>query len=192
MNSDQGGNPDTANPVVDEALQSAPFDEAIVDETRPESRDEELERLHSEVADANNRVLMAQADLENFRKRMRRDMEDQIRFASIPIVSDLLHVRDNLVRAAEAAKSSGTDSSDALLEGVKMLVKHFDDTLAKHGISPIESVGRAFDPNFHQAISQMPNSQFPNGTIAYEAVTGFQMHGRVVRPSQVIVSTGSE
>ncbi len=107
-----------------------------------ETRDEEMARLRGEVADANNRVLMAQADLENFRKRMRRDVEDQIRFAAIPIVNDLLQVRDNLVRAVEAAAAGEAANNDGLRDGVKMLVKQFDDTLAKHAITAIASVGQ--------------------------------------------------
>ncbi len=175
---------------IDEVMAEQAAAEAA-SQTVAETRDEEMERLRSEVADANNRVLMAQADLENFRKRMRRDMEDQIKFAAIPIVNDLLQVRDNLVRAIEAAAvGEAASSHDALREGVKMLVKQFDDTLAKHSITSIVSVGQTFDPNLHQAISQMPSAEIPAGAIAYEAVTGFEMHGRVIRPSQVIVSTG--
>jgi molecular chaperone GrpE len=168
------------------------FDEAFAGQAVEETRDEEMDRLRSEAEDANNRVLMAQADLENFRKRMRRDVEDQIRFAAIPVVADLLQVRDNLVRAIEAAAvaDSQATSNDGLRDGVTMLVKQFDDMLGKHGITPIASVGEKFDPNFHQAIAQMPNAEFPAGTIAHEAVRGFQMHGRVIRPSQVLVSTG--
>lgn len=174
---------------IDEVMAAEGSNDSVT-ETKIESRDEEMERLRSEVADANNRVLMAQADLENFRKRMRRDVEDQIKFAAIPVVNDLLQVRDNLVRAVEAAAAGEAASHDGLREGVKMLVKQFDDTLAKHAITAIASVGQTFDPNLHQAISQMPSSDIPAGAIAYEAVTGFEMHGRVIRPSQVIVSTG--
>ncbi len=184
----------TTEPSANEETESSrsAFDEAIVEQATEETRDEEMQRLRREVDDANNRVLMAQADLENFRKRMRRDVEDQIRFAAIPVVSDLLQVRDNLVRAIEAAAPTDgqATSTDGLRDGVKMLVKQFDDMLGKHRIMPIASVGETFDPNFHQAIAQIPNADFPAGTIALEAVTGFQLHGRVIRPSQVLVSTG--
>jgi molecular chaperone GrpE len=180
------------NPNEKVNVDSTALDEAMAEQAIEETRDEEISRLRGELEDANNRVLMAQADLENFRKRMRRDVEDQIRFAAIPVVTDLLQVRDNLVRAIEAAASADTQatSNDGLREGVEMLVKQFDDLLGKHGITAIASVGETFDPNFHQAIAQMPNAEFPAGTVAHEAVTGFQLHGRVIRPSQVLVSTG--
>ncbi|MGV3485509.1 MAG: nucleotide exchange factor GrpE [Planctomycetaceae bacterium] len=179
-------------PSDDPVDSSSSYDEAIVEQAIEETRDEQMDRLRSEVEDANNRVLMAQADLENFRKRMRRDVEDQIRFAAIPVISDLLQVRDNLVRAIDAAASAESEAAsiDGLREGVRMLIKQFDDTLGKHGISSIPAVGEPFDPNVHQAIAQVPNADHPAGVIAHEAVTGFQMHGRVIRPSQVLVSTG--
>lgn len=176
----------------DSAESRSPFDEAIAEQALEETRDEQMDRLRGEVEDANNRVLMAQADLENFRKRIRRDVEDQIRFAPIPVVSDLLQVRDNLVRAIDAAATADAEATsiDGLRDGVRIVIKQFDDTLSKHGITPIPAVGEPFDPNFHQAIAQVPNAEHPAGIIAHEAVTGFQMHGRVIRPSQVLVSTG--
>lgn len=165
-------------------------DEAIASEEQTQTRDEEMDRLRGELEDANKHVLSAQAELENFRKRMRRDVEEQLKFAALPLVADVLQVRDNLVRAIEAAKTSDAGTTDSLRDGVALLVKQFDDTLGKHGITAIAAVGETFDPNIHQAISQMPSAEHAAGLIAYEAATGFQMHGRVVRPSQVIVSTG--
>ena len=70
-----------------------------------------------------------------------------------------------------------------------MVAKQLDDALGKHGVREIPAEGELFDPNYHEAISQMPSDQ-PEGTVAHVAVTGFQMHDRVVRPSQVVVSAG--
>lgn len=151
--------------------------------------DSELSRMKREVDQANQRVLLAQAELENFRKRTRKDYEDQLRFAALPLIEDLLQVRDNLMRAIEAA-STASGSVESLQAGVNMVAKQLDDILAKHGIRPIQSIGETFDPNFHQAIAQAPSETHDPGIIAIEATTGFQMHGRVVRPSQVVVSTG--
>ena len=161
----------------------AAFDSASV----PETRDEEMERLRVTAAEADKRVLMAQAEAENFRKRMRRDFEDQLKFASVPMITDILEVRDNLIRAMDAA--DGSADSAGLKEGVAMVRKQLDDALAKYGVREIPTEGELFDPNFHEAISQMP-SEVAAGMVAHVAVTGFQMHDRVVRPSQVVVSTG--
>ncbi|MCG8649160.1 MAG: nucleotide exchange factor GrpE [Pirellulales bacterium] len=154
-----------------------------------ETRDEEMERLRATAEAADKRVLMAQAEAENFRKRMRRDYEDQLKFAAMPLVTDLLEVRDNLNRALEASRSGG--ESAGLGEGVAIVAKQLDETLAKYGVRPIPAEGELFDPNYHEAISQMPSDEHASGTVVHVAVTGFQMHDRVVRPSQVVVSSGS-
>ena len=148
----------------------------------------EMDRLRREVEDARKRVLQAQADAENFRKRMRRDYEDQLKYAAVPLVGDILQVRDNLTRAIDAAGSA--EQTTGLKEGVQMVAKQLDDTLTKHGVQPIPAEGETFDPNVHEAISQIPSKDHPQGVVVHVAVAGFQMHGRVIRPAQVVVSAG--
>ena len=173
----------------DQAYQT--YDSDVQPSDAPETRDEEMMRLRREVDAADKRVLQAQAEAENFRKRMRRDYEDQLKFASMPLINDILQVRDNLVRAIEAAATTGDQSvTEGLRDGVAMVAKQFDDTLAKHSVEAILTDGEEFDPNFHEAISQMPHPEIEANHIAHVAVTGFKMHGRVIRPTQVVVSTG--
>ncbi|KLU03501.1 Heat shock protein GrpE [Rhodopirellula islandica] len=169
---------------------SASNDEAFT-QAGEETRDEEMMRLRGEVEEANKRVLQAQAEAENFRKRLRRDTEAQLKFAGMPLVTDILQVRDNLLRAIDAAKAAGEgESVGGLIEGVSMVRKQLDDVLAKHAIKEIPAEGELFDPNFHEAISQMPHPEIASGMVAHVATPGFQMHDRVVRPAQVVVSTG--
>ena len=171
----------------DEALGQATED--VVEESAlEETRDEQMERLGNSVLEADKRVLLAQAEAENFRKRMRRDYEDKLKFATMPLVTDLLEVRDNLCRALDASASTG--EGDGLQQGVAMVAKQLDDTLAKYGVSEIPAEGQLFDPNFHEAISQMPSDDHAEGMVSHVAVSGFQMYDRVVRPSQVVVSSG--
>jgi len=177
--------------ITGEAHSTKPGDspDEFVAQQPPLTRDEELEQMRAAVQEADKRVLMAQAEAENFRKRMRRDLEEQMKFASLALVTDLLEVRDNLSRALEAS-ASGHDAGP-LRDGVAMVLKQLDDTLAKHGVREIPAEGELFDPNFHEAISQMPSQEYAAGMVAHVAVSGFQMHDRVVRPSQVVVSSGS-
>ncbi|QEG02565.1 heat shock protein GrpE [Stieleria maiorica] len=177
---DEGPSAD-AGQSTDEAL----LDDSVADV--PPTRDEEMERLRLTAAEADKRVLQAQAEAENFRKRMRRDYEDQLKFASTDLIVDLLQVRDNLSRAIEAAQSG--EQASGLLEGVAMVIKQMDDVLGKHGVVEIPAEGEVFDPNVHEAISQIP-SDVESGKVAHVAVTGFKLHDRVIRPSQVVVSTG--
>lgn len=153
-----------------------------------ETRDAELERLRAEIEMANKHALQAQAEAENFRRRMRRDYEDQVKYAAIPLVSDLLEVRDNLYRAIDAADSS--QSAAGLRDGVVMCAKQLDHALSKHGVTEIPAEGEEFDPNVHEAISQVPSEEVEAGRVAHVAQVGFQLHDRVIRPSQVVVSAG--
>lgn len=171
-----------------EQARQAAFDAAVADTDEVPTRDEEMEQLRHTAEMADRRVLQAQAEAENFRKRMRRDFDDQLKFAAVPLITDLLQVRDNLHRAIDAAGDGS--QVGGLRDGVAMVAKLLDDTMAKHGIEEVPAAGETFDPNFHEAISQMP-SEVAAGLVAHVAVPGFRIHGRVIRPAQVVVSSGS-
>lgn len=182
----------SANPA--EAASDAAFQQtgeaqdASAETVAPERN--EVDELKARLERADREVLVAQAELENFRKRSRRESETQLRYAIVPLVVDILQVRDNLHRALEASGSPEQSSPSGLQDGVAMVAKMLDDTLSKHGCHPIEAVGQPFDPNYHEAISQIPSEDYPAGTVAHEAVKGFALHDRVIRPSQVVVSNG--
>lgn len=149
----------------------------------------DLERWEAEVREANERALRSHAELENFRKRSRRELEDEKRYAALPMARDMLAVLDNLQRAIEAAER--TASGGPLLEGVKMVAVQFTSILEQHHVRPIPAAGAEFDPNVHEAIGQMPSVEAPAGRVAHVARAGYMLHERVVRPAQVLVSTGA-
>lgn len=145
-------------------------------------------RLQGELREANERVLRAQAELENFRKRSRREMEDERKYASLPLIRDLLSVMDNLDRALEAAERN--QNNTGLVEGVKMVAIQFTTYLEQYGCRKIAAVGLPFDPHQHEAIAQEPSTEHATGLVTRIARNGYMLHERVVRPSQVLVSTG--
>lgn len=148
----------------------------------------ELDGLRSELQDANERVLRSQAEFENYRKRVQREMVDDRKYAALPIVRDMLAVADNLELAIQAAEKDSAASG--LLEGVRMVVGQFNTVLAQHACTKIEGVGRPFDPNLHEALAQEPSAEHSQGTITRVIRYGYQLHDRVVRPTQVFVSSG--
>lgn len=150
----------------------------------------ECERWRQEVQRANDRVLRSQAELENFRKRARREMEDERRYAALPLLVDLLGVVDNLDRAIAVAE--GSDQTTGLREGVKMVVAQMAGVLAKHNCHSIDAIGQVFDPHLHEALVEVPSDEFPAGTVSQVARQGYRLHDRVVRPTQVLVSKGPE
>lgn len=173
---------------TDEASQVKAFaidDVSLDDISMP---DQELEKLRAELKEADQRCLRTQAELENYRKRARREIDDERRFAGLPLMRDLLTVVDNLERAMEAAEKS--DNTDGLLEGVKMVAVQLTGVLQQHNCDRIEAVGQPFDPNLHEAIGQQPSDDQPAGTVMQQMQVGYQLHDRVIRPAQVFVSTG--
>jgi molecular chaperone GrpE len=165
----------------------AVLDEAMQDKESTAPSGSREEQLMAQIDMYRDRELRAHAELENYRKRSARDVEQQIKFANVAIVRDLLEVVDNLDRAIETAEAK--KESTALLEGVRLVHQQFLSVLAKFNCKPIEAVGKPFDPNLHQAIANFPN-EAEAGTIIQQASVGYMMHDRVVRPSHVIVSAG--
>ncbi len=141
------------------------------------------------MEDARNRLLRTQADLENYRKRAARQIDEERRYANLPLIRDLLPVWDNVGRAIEAAEK--THQTASLLEGFKMVAGQLEDVLERHNCTKIDALGEPFDPNLHEAISQQPCDKNPGSTVLQVIQTGFRLHDRVVRPSQVIVSVAS-
>jgi len=142
--------------------------------------------LAQQLRDAEERVLRAQAELENFRKRSRREYEDALRYREIDLLRDLLPVLDTVRRAIDA--SENTTDVDSLRSGFRMTVQQLEKVIEAHGCKTIETDGRQFDPTVHDAILQQSVAGVAPGTVVGVASQGYKLHDRVVRPAQVIVS----
>jgi len=163
--------------------------DASANDSLDDSPEALVQQLEQQLVEIRGRELKAQAELENFRRRTLRDVDQQLKFAAMPLVTDLLEVLDNLNRAVDSAvPGSGTEG---LVAGVKLVQQQFVNVLGKHHCKQIPSVGKPFDPNVHQAISQQPSDTHAAGTVMVEHSVGYMLHDRVVRPSMVVVSTGS-
>jgi molecular chaperone GrpE len=164
------------------SIEIASGDDLVVDSIpRAEGED-----LRAELDEARDRALRTQAELENYRKRIARQMDEERRYAQLPLMRDLLHVQDNMGRAIEAAENA--DRTESLLEGFKMVIRELEDVLVRHHCTEIEADGKPFDPHLHEAILQQPSDEHPPGTVVQVVRAGFQLHDRVIRPTQVIVS----
>ena len=170
------------NETIDAAM------EADAAATEPVEELSEVDQLKAQVADAEKRVLMAHADLENYRKRTRRDMQDQMKYASLPLMNGLLESVDNLQRAIESYEQE--PNADGLAQGVAMVSAQISKVLEDHGCKKIDAVGQPFDPNLHQALQMQASDEHPANTVMQDLRPGFQLHDRLIRPTQVFVSTG--
>jgi len=146
-----------------------------------------LEQVIAERDELRDLLLRTRAEMENIRKRMNRERDEERRYATLPIARELLPAIDNLHRALTAGEQN--KDADALLQGVEMVTRQLDDILARHDVKVIPALGELFNPNLHEALQQVPTSEHPPMTIIQEYERGFQLHDRVVRPSKVIVSS---
>jgi len=155
----------------------------------PQPPEETIEQLRAERDRLHDRMLRAHAELENYRKRAQREMVDERKYANLPVLRDLLPVLDNVRRAIDSANQA--PDSAALLEGIELVAQQLEGVLARHHCVPIDAMHEPFDPHRHEAILQRPSGEHPPNTVLMVAQTGFQLHDRVVRPSQVIVSAAT-
>ncbi len=168
--------------------QTPPQPAAETPPAKPEeaTADDAAQKFQAELAAAKDRELRVHAELENYRKRAARELEEHIRYAELSLLRDVLPVMDNVDRAIEAGEKNADASN--LLEGFKMVSQQLRELLACHHCTRIEATNAPFDPNVHHAVMQQPSEEHPANTVLMVTQDGYQLHDRVVRPSQVIVS----
>ena len=196
---DRGMSEDIENKVSEEepavqaeqdAVESQPGSEASAGEEHLGLEDHlDIDAVNQALKEANEKVLRTQAELDNFRKRARRELEDSLKYAQLPLARDLLMVLDNLNLALNAAADN--EAASGLAEGVKMVADQLVNALNSHQIFAIESVGQPFDPNQHEAIQMEASQEYEANTVSREIRSGYRLHDRVIRPAQVFVSTGA-
>ncbi|MDG2303650.1 MAG: nucleotide exchange factor GrpE [Candidatus Binatia bacterium] len=140
------------------------------------------------AAKLRDQFLRERADLENFKKRMQRDKSESLRFASEPLIRELLPVIDNLERALNAAPPLAEGQADALRDGLAMVAQQFDDILTRFGVARVEAAGQPFDPTEHEALALIETTQKEPGAVLDEHLPGYRLHDRLLRPAQVTVA----
>lgn len=166
--------------------------EATGDQPAPDDSQAEATEatIEERLAAAEDRALRLAAEMQNVLNRTRREVADERRYGALGLARDLLPALDNVDRALEAAEKGG-DAAAELLTGLRMVRDQIAGALAQHGCEPVPiDPGTEFDPSMHEAILQQPSPDAPAGTILMATQTGYRLHDRVVRPAQVIVSSG--
>lgn len=147
---------------------------------------EQITAKEKECQEYYDRYVRQLAELDNFRKRTRREKEEAIRLANEALIRDLLPVVDNLERALEHSKAG--DNGKPLVEGIEMVLKVLVDVLAKHGLTQISAIGALFDPAKHEAMAQIENASCAPNTVVEEHHKGYLLHDRLMRPALVSVA----
>ena len=165
-------------------------DQAAGEEDPVRVLEEKLKTAENAAKESYDKMLRAAAEHENHKKRMQREAEDFRKFANESLIKALLPVVDNLERAVESA---GADPSKekAIVEGVKMTLDGIYKVFEQFNLKSLESEGKPFDPNFHQAVMQQETAEHPENTVLKEMQKGYILHDRLIRPAMVIVSKGA-
>jgi molecular chaperone GrpE len=150
-----------------------------------------LESLEQEAKETHDRFLRVSAEFENYKKRAAREMGDFRKFANESFVKAMLSVVDNLDRAIESS-SNDKNTNTSVVEGVNMTLREILKVFEQFGVIPFESLGKTFDPGFHQAVMQEENEEYPDNTVLNELQKGYLIHDRLLRPAMVVVSKKKE
>ncbi len=159
-------------------------DEPESDEDPLEAAQARIATLQEELGKLRDKWLRSVADHENYKKRTRREIDDAVQRAVSGLLQAFFPVADNLERAMAHAG----DEDNPLVQGIKMVSGEFYGALAKHGITPIESVGTPFDPAVHDALQQIDSPDHAPGIIIQEFEKGYRRGERLLRPARVILA----
>jgi molecular chaperone GrpE len=161
--------------------------ETVAEETH--QAEDDSEGLQADLDRFRDLALRSQADFENYKKRSAREKEEAIKYANSSLLEKLIAIVDNFELGLEAARAEGEKSP--VFSGMSMVLKQLMDFLADSGLQPIDAMGQKFDPNLHEAIAHEPSDKFPEGTVIRQTRRGYKMKDRLLRPSSVVVSSGS-
>ncbi len=160
-------------------------EEALDAEKDPmEMLQDDLKKKVDEIAELKHEFLLYKAETENFKKRLRKEKEDFSQYANEKLLKELLLINDNLERALSAANPT----IESMKEGVDMIIKQFDTFLEKEKVELIDALGKKFDPALHEVLCQVESEEHEENTITEEFAKGYQLNGRILRPSKVVVS----
>jgi molecular chaperone GrpE len=180
---------DPADPAqASEPVVSKPY--IMPDDPEPGS----VETLIREVAETRDKMLRTLAEMENLRQRTRREVADAKVYGITGFARDVLEIADNLQRALDAVPAEARAAADpgltALIEGVELTERSLLNALEKNGVTKFDPSGEKFDPNFQQAMYEVPDPSVPSGTVVQVVQAGYMLGERVLRPALVGVSKG--
>jgi molecular chaperone GrpE len=159
-----------------------------------EERVKDLEaRLAAKEKEANenyDRLLRVTAEFENHKKRMSREMDDFRRYANQSLIKEMLSVVDHIELALQAASAGGPD--DKVSEGLQLTLKELLRILEKFNVTPIDAVGKPFNPEFHEAILREESDRLSENTVVREMQKGYMIGQRLLRPALVVVSVAKQ
>ena len=171
-----------------------PEEESNLEESDGETKEDLADSQEKKIAELNDKVLRLLAENQNIRKNQEKEKEDILKYGSFNFASQILNLTDNLDRAFSIFKNNEKFKDKEFLEitnGIELIEKELLSTLEKNSITYIDCLNKKFDPNFHQALSEIDSKKEP-GTVVEEVQKGYMLHDRLLRPSLVNVAKSSK
>jgi molecular chaperone GrpE len=161
-------------------------------ELPPASPEDRAAALAVERDEMRDRMLRVAAEFENWKKRARKEQTDAVASARESVLRDMLEIVDNLERAsgAQAKGGDGVVDGAAVMKGVSLVLRLFQQKLERYEVKPFDVTGQPFDPRVHEAVSRVESADVPSGAVAAELQKGYRVGERLLRPALVSVSTG--
>lgn len=161
-----------------------------VEITTPEQtqNNDELNKLKENITELENKLKYSQAELINYRKRKDEEVAGLLKFANKDLILELIPVADNFERAIKLDDTNLNDELSKFLDGFKLIYSHFTECLKKYGVEEIETVGKEFDPNVHEALMTKQDPTKPNEEILECLLKGYTLKGKVIRAAKVVVN----
>lgn len=175
------------NTVEEEAMKQEPAGQESSDQVTPEQLAELRERA-AKAEEFRDQLLRVMADMDNLRKRAAREKQEAIRFANEGLIEKLLPILDNFEMAMLAASSAEGASVESLKTGVNMILGQLKSLLSDAGLEEVPTIGQKFDPNVHEAVSQMESAEVEEGHVLQQLRRGYKLKERLLRPSTVVVA----
>ena len=178
--------PPTADMTEERSL---PQGDPLADlQTQVAALTEERDKLLNEKQEIYDRLLRNKAEFENARRRAERERSEFIQYAGMEMVRDILPVVDDFERALQSSAGLADGPAKDYLKGIELIYQRLVDRLTKLGLEPMDTTGKTFDPNLHQAVERVETNDAPDQTILGEFQRGYMFKGRLLRPSMVRVA----
>ncbi|WP_181350609.1 nucleotide exchange factor GrpE [Thalassobacillus sp. CUG 92003] len=172
---------ETNQEIIDE---QDDIQDEVADTSEETEEKSEYERLEEEKNEIYNRLMRIQADYDNFKRRTQKEKEEDRKYKSKDLISELIPVLDNFERALQVEG----DSAKGFADGVEMVYQQFKSALEKEGVEEIPADGEEFDPHKHQAVMQVEDENYGSNVVVETMQKGYQLHDRVIRPAMVKVN----
>ncbi len=181
---------DTLKKQLKDNITDSGIEELIITKQKLEEKEDTIEELNKKIKEYEELLKRKMADFENYKRRVKTELDEKEKRANQKLIEDVLPIVDNFEKAIEAAENNS--DFDALFDGIKLIEKQFKQVLSKYDVHPLETIGKEFDPNLHDALMIDESGEYDHDTVIKEWQKGYLMGEKVIRHAQVVVGKAKQ